>query len=686
MPVSTAVLCRSAALALLFTLPFGAASATPDVPTQAAVTAPPLAAFFDNSSFGGALLSPSGRYLATRSGAPGRRMILAVIDLQTSTPKVVAAFSDADIGHMAWVNDERLAFDMTDRDVGPGDTFLGAGLYAVNRDGSNLRQLASRAGNVFTSDGASLTATRLLPWHTFLMGQDGAQDSDSLYVISYDFDTKVSFHVRNVNLLSLDTVTGKATVVPRPGHVDGWMLDAQGKPRLAVGHEHDLSTIYYLDPANEQWRTLATYHSYTGGKDAIEPEDFGPDGTLYVSARDGHDLRSLYAFDYKTGKIQPEPLVGTKGYDFGGDLIMTRSRLLGVRYLTDARGTAWFDPAMKSLQDKVDKLLPGMVNLISPARNADAPWVLVRSYSDVQPSIYMLYNKQTGQLNKVGEAHPGIDSRRMGHQQVFRYKARDGLEIPAMLTLPPNTPKSAKLPMVVLVHGGPYVRGRSWGWDADSQFLASRGYAVLEPEFRGSTGFGARHFMAGWKQWGLAMQNDVADGTRWAIAKGIANPKRICIAGASYGGYATLMGLINDPDLYKCGVDWVGVTDINLMYNGSWSRSSDASDQWKSYGMPEMIGDQVKDAAQLKATSPIEQASRVTQPVLMAYGGVDRRVPLYHGQKFYDAVTKTNKNVEWIEYPEEGHGWQLPKNSVDFWGRVEKFLDKNIGPEAAAAK
>jgi dipeptidyl aminopeptidase/acylaminoacyl peptidase len=236
--------------------------------------------------------------------------------------------------------------------------------------------------------------------------------------------------------------------------------------------------------------------------------------------------------------------------------------------------------------------------------------------------------------------------------------------------------------MVVLVHGGPYVHGSSWGWSAQTQFLASRGYAVLEPAFRGSTGFGARHFVAGWKQWGLKMQDDIADGTRWAIAKGIADPKRICIAGASYGGYATLMGLVKDPDLYRCGVDWVGVTDIQLLYDGHWSFKSDMSDEWKSYGMPEMVGDPVKDAAQLAATSPLQQAARITQPLLMAYGGVDHRVPMYHGRKFYDAVTRTNKQVEWIEYQDEGHGWSLPKNRIDFWGRVETFLDKQIGKDA----
>jgi dipeptidyl aminopeptidase/acylaminoacyl peptidase len=171
----------------------------------------------------------------------------------------------------------------------------------------------------------------------------------------------------------------------------------------------------------------------------------------------------------------------------------------------------------------------------------------------------------------------------------------------------------------------------------------------------------------------------VADGTRWAIAQGYADPKRICIAGASYGGYATLMGLVNDPDLYKCGVDWVGVTDINLMYDGNWRYASDLSDGYKQYGMPQLVGDQTKDAAQLNATSPLMQAARIKQPLLLAYGGADLRVPIYHGNKFYDAVKAGNQQVEWVEYPEEGHGWKLPKNRIDFWGRVEKFLDRNIG-------
>jgi dipeptidyl aminopeptidase/acylaminoacyl peptidase len=200
---------------------------------------------------------------------------------------------------------------------------------------------------------------------------------------------------------------------------------------------------------------------------------------------------------------------------------------------------------------------------------------------------------------------------------------------------------------------------------------------VLEPEFRGSTGYGQKLFRAGLKQWGLAMQSDVSDGVRWAIAQGLVDPKRVCIAGTSYGGYAVLMGLVNDPDLYRCGFDWVGVTDLDLLFSASWS---DTSDTAKKYGMPWLIGDPVADAAKLKATSPITNVARIHAPVLMAYGGKDLRVPIEHGERFHDALMKQpGAKSEWVVYDDEGHGWRTLETNIDFWNRVAKFLDANIG-------
>ncbi|MCC2973360.1 S9 family peptidase [Massilia sp. IC2-476] len=642
--------------------------------------APPVEAFFANPLLDDATLSPSGRYLAAISGAPGRRDVLVVVDLVENKAKAVAAYSEVDVLQFQWVNDERLIYNVSDKQVGPGGYQLASGLYAVNRDGGGMRQLASRRGVEFVSEGGSRLDRRILPWHTFMLPQRGPQDANTVYVTSPELDDYNV--VRTVNLLRLDTVTGQVQTVQRPGPVDEWLLDNAGEPRLTTRSEGGKTSIHYRDPASSKWRLLAQFSTWQGSPGAFTPVGFGADGTLYVRAYEGEDTASLHTLDLATGKVNPKPLVVTPGYDFDGALVDRRGKVLGASVETDAPAIVWFDKEMQAVQQGIDKLLPGTVNLISVASRADAPWVLVRSFSDVRPVSYNLYQPSTGKLNPVGSSLDGIDPAKMGRQDPVRYKARDGREIPALLTLPPGG-AAKNLPLVVLVHGGPFVRGNHWGWDPQTQFLASRGYAVLEPDFRGSTGYGMGHYRAGWKQWGLAMQDDIADGARWAIAQGTADPKRICIAGASYGGYAALMGLVKDPNLYKCAINWAGVTDINLLYDGHWSFDSDLGEEWKLHGMPVLVGDQVKDAAQLKATSPIHQAARITQPLLLAYGAVDRRVPLYHGNQFRDAVSRHNKQVEWVVYQDEGHGWTRPQNRFDFWKRVESFLGRHIGSSAA---
>ena len=262
----------------------------------------------------------------------------------------------------------------------------------------------------------------------------------------------------------------------------------------------------------------------------------------------------------------------------------------------------------------------------------------------------------------------------MGQRDVYRVPVRDKLELPVLVTQPPGKAQGPR-PAVVLVHGGPHVRGTHWAWSAQAQFLASRGYVVLEPEFRGSTGYGWAHFRAGWEQWGLAMQDDIADTLAWAVKQGWVDPKRVCIAGASYGGYAALMGAVKQSDLFRCAVSWVGVTDLELMSSIHWS---DASDEWKNYGMKRLIGDPVADAERFKATSPLQRAREIRMPLLVAYGGDDRRVPIKHGSDF-KAALRPEQDLEWVVYPEEGHGWFELKTNEDFWGRVERFLDRNIG-------
>jgi dipeptidyl aminopeptidase/acylaminoacyl peptidase len=649
------ILRRLAGMALSLALLGGAAAAPP----------PPAESFFQKAAFHGAMLSPSGMHLAMVVGSKDARDRLAVLDLQTLKVQVVASFTDGDVFQYRWVNDKRLIFNVGDRKLALADRAFAGGLYAVNADGTGYRQLAQRE-HVWVQDNIG---TRQLPWNTFPIDQDGAQDSDDIHVVRPEANDFAS-------LLRLNTATGHADHIDSPLHANQWLLDAQGNVRAARSSQGQFSALHWRDPATGKWRKLREFDRFTGNDVSLLA--VLPDGKLLVSARPGRNTDALYAYDPATDKLADTPLLGLQQFDVRPtELIHGQGKLLGVRFVTDAEVTHWSDEGMKAHQVAVDQLLPNTANMLSPPRRGTSPWLLVRAFSDVQPSLYYLFNTQTRKLSRVGSQMPGIQPAQMSAMDMVRYKARDGLEIPAYLTLPASAGGNKKnLPLIVYVHGGPWMRGATWQWQGDVQFLASRGYAVLQPEFRGSVGFGRKHYEASFKQWGLAMQDDLADGARWAIAQGLADPKRICIMGASYGGYATLMGLAKDGDLFACGVDWVGVSDILLMYDAHWS---DFSDEWKRYGMPVMVGDRSKDAAQLEATSPIRLAARIKNPLLMAHGRIDRRVPIEHGRRMFDAVKGHNRQVEWVEYDKDGHGWSLPETDVDWWTRVEGFLARHIG-------
>lgn len=654
---------RWVAAAFLF---LGAAGAWAQAPA-----APPVDAFFQNPAFRGGKLAPNGRHVALAVANKSGRVHLVVVDVEKPTEaKVVGGFGNADVSRFEWVNDDRLVFTTSNLNLAAGDRKYGPGLFAVDADGNNFRQLAEMENEFW--QGRRLGDREMLNVNTRLLGATHEKKGDDVFILlpefkenSGDFD---SWHIARV-----DTKTRSVSRQSRPGRSWGFVVDAQDVPRVSVTADGNRRVVHYLDAASGQWRKLAEFDRF--GAAGFNPVAVTPDGTLYVTAARRGAASGLYRYDLARNAVDPEPILAVPGFDFHGAFIMDSQRILGLRYETDAEATVWFEPKIKALQAKIDKLFPATVNRLDVPLRPELPVVLVYAYSDADPGAYMLYDTETGKFTVLGLAQPTIDPRQMAHKDFVRYKARDGREIPAWVTLPRGA-KGRKVPMVVLVHGGPWVRGGHWSWDAESQFLASRGYAVLEPEYRGSSGYGFDHMRAGWRQWGLAMQDDVADGARWAIAQGIADPSKICIAGASYGGYATLMGLARDPELFRCGVDWVGVTDLDLMYSVLWS---DFSEEYKTYGMPVLVGDREKDAAQLKATSPLQQASRIRQPLLMAYGGNDRRVPIVHGVKFRDEVQKTNPNVEWIEYTDEGHGWLLVKTRVDFWTRVENFLARHIG-------
>jgi dipeptidyl aminopeptidase/acylaminoacyl peptidase len=661
---------------ILFSISF-AASLLLAVPCTAAETParPPVEAFFDNPELSSPLLSPSGKYIAIRVGGKGNYIRLAVYEIATGKANIVASFDDANVNRVQWVNDDRLLYDSSEPEKGYGQMRYAPGLFAVNRDGTQFRRLAER-NNPFVRQSGS---EKLLPWHTYMMPQAGPQNSEYVYVASREYRDKGD--LAHVTLLRLNTVSGRHTAYYGPHNVQYWVMDYGGEPRLAVSAHDDVTTIHYRDPKqNNEWRKITEHARYFSGPDTFDAMAFGPDGKFYVRTAAKEDKSAVYTFDLDTGKLSDQPVIRTPGFDFSGYLIFNDKGLQGIRTITDGDSMQWVDKDMQGVQDAVDKLLEGTVNVVTPPRQGAVPNYTVKAYSDSQPAVYFVYDGARGKLIRVGSKRPQIKGSQMGNRALVHYQARDGLTIPAWLTTPNGGGK--QLPMVVLVHGGPWARGGTLEFEDDAQFLASRGYLVLQPEFRGSIGYGNALFRAGWKQWGLKMQDDVADGVKWAVAQGYADSRRVCIAGANYGGYSALMGLVNDPDLYRCGLIWAGITDIELLYKGTWYAQNDLPEAWKKYGMPVMVGDLEKDAAQLKQTSPLAQAARIRQPVLLAYGAADPRVPIHHGKRFYDAAIGSNKQLEWIEYPEEGHSLLLPKNRFDFWTRVENFLDRNIGAGA----
>lgn len=646
-----------------------AADAPPTTASGAAGAsdAVPLTEFFQRHSFYGAELSPDGRRVAMSIGNATQPARLAVLDLETMTPTVVAAFDELGVGRFRWVNDKRLVFDLATHREARREIRQAPGLFAVDADGENFRQLVHTTAAWLKAPPAGREP---LPWNVFLLDSVGRQDGPEVFVVSpkqFGGNTKVDY----IELMRLDTLTGLAEPIEAPQHAYQWLLDTRGELRMVVTrHENRVAVLARERGGN--WRSMTEGDAIDGP--AFMPLTIAPDGALYVRSHEQGDKSALYTLDAASGKMSAAAVLVSKDFDLNPVPVTNDQALLGWRLRVDAEVTQWIDPGMKALQAQLDRALPTTTNRLSVARRAQTPYVLVESFSDVQPSVYHLFHTGQKKLTRLGAALPGIDPKRMGPMDLVRYPARDGLSIPAYLTLPPGGAKK-NLPLVVLVHGGPWVRGGDWRWQPEVQFLASRGYAVLQPEFRGSTGFGNKHFRAGWKQWGQAMQNDLADGARWAIAQGIADPKRIAIAGASYGGYAAMMGLVNDPDLFRCAVNWVGVTDITLMYTAYWS---DIDDESKRYGYPRLIGDPKADAEKLRAHSPLHQAARIRQPVLMAYGGVDERVPIAHGERMRDALRAHNSAVQFIEYPSEGHGWAKPETNIDFWGRVETFLGRHL--------
>jgi acetyl esterase/lipase len=655
-------LISSAALAAAFGL------AALSVPAYAA--APPAAQFLEQNSLQSVELSPSGRYMATISRDPGKRSKMTVVDLEgKEPPRVIAMFTKFDVADFDWISDDWLTFNLSD-ELGAKRRPLGRGLNAVSRDGQKMRPLIAQKyeENIEFTSKATLT-----PDHEFVA--KGAPGSNEIIVAQHHWDVNGEFS--HVTLRVLNVTNGEIRSLYRtepPNKMTGYVFDGKGVARIASASRDNLTKYYLADASGSNWREIASFAWF---HEDFSPEFVDDQDQLYVSVNDGPNaLAQLHKFDFKTGKPEPAVFMSNPGFDTDATPIREHgnNKVHGLRLLGESRATAWFTPVMAALQAKIDATLAGRVNRLS-CRQCDAPkLVLVFSYSDTQPGEFLLYNTTTQKLQLLGEVRQGHKEEGMAEVTLHRTITRDGADLPVWITATPSKNKEPR-PAVVMVHGGPSSRATEWGWDGDIQFLASRGYVVIEPDFRGSSGYGERHHRAGWKQWGQRMQDDVSDALAFAIKSGQVDPKRVCIAGGSYGGYSALMGAVRNDNQYKCAVAWVAVTDPSYVSTVFWG---DTSDDQRKYSIPQTVGDPVKDAAMLDANSPLKQAAKIKIPVMLAFGGKDRRVPLVHGEEMRSALIAAGNPPQWIQYNDEGHGWSRTANRIDFWTRVEAFLDKNL--------
>ncbi len=658
---------------------------------------PPPEVFFGHEELGEPALSPSGRWLAMAVQPPGLRRGLAVFDLHGSEPpREVARFSDMDIASFHWVGDERLVFDVLDQQRGSGDQRLGSGLFGVQRDGNGLRQLILMQWR--RNPGQGTAASRRLDATHRLEHVPRQQTAGAEVVI-----VRGARHPDNPwgdwVLKRLEIATGRVEQlnVAEPSDVQRVWFDATGEPRAAVGSGHGPPRLYRRQRDAQgrlarDWKVVMEHPHFDSpwtlhSIDAL--------GTAYVTQPEGPQGEAvLKRLDLAAQRPQEPALLRVAGFDFRGELVEDATTAgqgpLGVHVLADSPTTVWFDAGLAALQQAVDARLPGRANTLICSRcRSDERTVVVVSESDRRPAEFWLWRGGTTeptQWRRLGASRPAVGPGAGFAVALTRFEARDGLSIPLWVTVPDappdRRPDAAPAPAVVLVHGGPWVRGGQWRWSPMAQFLASRGYVVLEPEFRGSRGYGERLHRAGWRQWGRAMQDDLVDAVAWAAGQGLVDPRRVCIAGASYGGYASLMGPIRHPEAYRCAAAWVPVADLRRhLREGS---DDDFDDEARGHMLPRLVADLERDEDLIAQTSPLEQASRLQVPVLLAWGEEDLRTPPFHAKAMRDALAAAGRPPQAVGYEGEGHSWLKLATHVDFARRLEAFLAAALRPAAGA--
>jgi dipeptidyl aminopeptidase/acylaminoacyl peptidase len=614
----------------------------------------PLEDFFKNSQFAGFQVSPDGKNLAALAPVGGR-MNIVVLDLANREPRLITAEDKQDVSGFMWATNERILFFM---DKDGSESF---GIFAVNADGTDSEVLVEPLEAQVRSGRARIRIVQVID----------LLENDPDYVLVSSNERRAAYP----ELFRLNIHNGRTKLVQRnPGDVTGWFTDWDGEV-IGAGFQKGLNTGFKLlrDPEESEWEVI-----YQGRFDApgFSPAGIRGDGkTGWVVSNlnpDGsqRDKAALFEYDFET-KTFGKMLYEHDEVDCC-NVIMNRKKrdMIGLSYIVGKPELIYTDERWQQVMGAIYNALPDTINVISSIDHEETIAVVTAS-SSTQPTRYYLYDFGENSLEWLADSRPWIDQEQMAEMAPFSFEARDGMKMHGYLTVPAGS-DGKNLPLIVNPHGGPWARD-NWGFSGETQFLANRGYAVLKVNFRGSTGFGMEHLKSSWKQWGQSMQNDVTDAVNWAIEQGIADPDRICIYGGSYGGYAAMAGLAFTPELYKCGINYVGVTDIPLLLKttpDAWAASEEQ--------MEVMIGDPRKDKEFLEQWSPSNHANNIRAPVFMAYGLKDPRVNIKHLKVMEKALDKAGVEYESMVKSDEGHGFRKEENRFDFYGRMESFLATHL--------
>lgn len=608
----------------------------------------PVETFFQTATLSGLEFSPDSKrilYLVPHE----HRQNLAVIDLEKGTKNLLSSFKDRQASAPFWANDGRILFLVDDE--GKEEPSL----YAVNADGSNPTILMPAR---------SLTFLRRLK-------------DDPRHILVQAAIT----HNDWWDVAHLDLQSGKLSspVAKAPGNVEYYVLDHANVVRLAVVRENESRTkrILYREANGQEWREIASSGFDQPGWQPVAFD--GDNRTLYVTSNLGRPTRALYRYDTAAAGIRFDPVFADDTYDVTTVIYdESKQKVVGVTYEGDRRRFHWLDGEMQAIHQRLEQSLPDTVH--QPVQFAqDGSKIIFYSYNDRDPGVYYLYDRKRQKLSEIAVVRPDVDPAQMAPVKPVSYRARDGLTLHGYLTLPVGRDPQ-NLPVIVHPHGGPYGLRDSWHYDSEVQFYANRGFAVLQVDYRGSGGYGDGFEAAGFKKWGLEMQNDLTDGVQWLIAQGVADPKRVVIAGASYGGYATMAGLVYTPELYCAGINYVGVVDIlNLM-----PKTAPASRQ---HWMRTRLGDlnDSADRQRIHDTSPVHFADRIRVPLLMAYGRNDPRVRIDQAYDIERALKRAGVPHELIIEGKEGHGFRNEESRMAFYRRVDAFLRQHVGPAPVPA-